>query len=453
MHIGIPIMKCSLHPSTQVNSKTGKAAKTCGVGSAWREMNDERLGRDTTIDRDMTHLNVWMEGNTLDDVESIVQEKISEINDDRKQHNLRSLRNDAVSVAEIVEKPNIEIMRNLSYEDRVKLLNDSHEVMKKLIHDWNPNWQIIEAVQHHDEFGGLSAHNHELVLLSSKDKNGVATMQAKNELNLKFFNYINSNYPAQMRQRGYEIDDIKTYDRLSDEEKEERRLRPKEHGVDAYTYKQKKQEEMNQQLKETQEKLETTKQEIGNLHKEKEDLIDAKNNLNEIKEIYKARVETLGQLIDNPEQAKQVVELAEENKSLKEELSFKDKVIQGLKEETEKLTNTINDFKSKLSRLGEKLMRSIGFEPFEKTSQFPNKEVSKAIASLQDQTKQYNPKDMRVIEDENGFKVVVKDGSGYKTLEDGFNDRQQADEYRRGYDQTRKELVPNKEQDESLKLK
>ena len=72
MKVGIPCMKCSIHPSQQVNKKTGKRSKTCGVKSAWEEMNDERLGRDPTIDKEMTYLNVWMEGSTDLDVEDIV---------------------------------------------------------------------------------------------------------------------------------------------------------------------------------------------------------------------------------------------------------------------------------------------------------------------------------------------------------------------------------------------
>ena len=75
MRVGIPCMKCSLHPSQQVNKKTGKASKTCGIGSAWREMNDERLGRDPTIDKSMTEKNIWMVGNSNDDIENKLEEK------------------------------------------------------------------------------------------------------------------------------------------------------------------------------------------------------------------------------------------------------------------------------------------------------------------------------------------------------------------------------------------
>lgn len=227
MRVGIPCMKCSLHPSQQVNKKTGKAAKTCGIGSAWREMNDERLGRDPTINKSMTEKNVWMVGNSNDDVEEIVQKEIDSINAIRREAGKRALRSDCVSVVAIVEKPNMEYMQDLSYEERKQFLLTSHEVMNDLIRQWNPNWKVLESVQHHDEFGGLSAHNHTLVMLKTIDKNGLPNMQAKSELNLKFFNYVNSNYSKEMQKRGYSVEDVKTYDRLSEEEKLERKNNPR----------------------------------------------------------------------------------------------------------------------------------------------------------------------------------------------------------------------------------
>ena len=114
MRVGIPCMKCSLHPSQQVNKKTGKASKTCGIGSAWREMNDERLGRDPTIDKSMTEKNIWMVGNSNDDIESIVQKEIDSINAIRREAGKRALRSDCVSVVAIVEKPNMEYMQKQS---------------------------------------------------------------------------------------------------------------------------------------------------------------------------------------------------------------------------------------------------------------------------------------------------------------------------------------------------
>lgn len=248
MKVGIPVMKCSLNPSNTINKKTGKKSQTCPVDLAWQEMNDERIGRDMDINPDMTYRNVWMEGNSGDDVVQIVQAKIDEINRIKRENGKRVLRKDAVSVIEVIEKPNIEYMSELSYEEKVKFLKDSHETFKQLIHEWNLNWTLLESVQHHDEFGGLSAHNHNLILLTTVDDKGLPTMNAFKEVNLKFYSYINKNYPKMMRERGYEVEDVRTYDMLTDEEKMERKLNPQQHGVDSYTYKKRKKEEMEQEL-------------------------------------------------------------------------------------------------------------------------------------------------------------------------------------------------------------
>ena len=390
MKIGIPCMKCSLHPSQQVNKKTGKSAKTCGVSSAWKEMNDERMGRDTTIDKNLTRNNIWMDGSTTDDVTKTVQEEIDKINEERRANGLRAMRKDAVSVIEIVEKPPIDYMQHLSYEEKCRFLSDSHDTMKELLHIWNPQWKMIESVQHHDEFGGLSAHNHSLVLLSSKDKNGIAAMNAKAEFNLKFFNFINKNYPERMRSKGYDIEDCKTYDRLSEEEKEQRRLHPEEHGVEAYKYKQKKQAEMTKKLSERQNELESvskslemkqkelseTKKEIGDLREDKERLQKKMQETVEAKALYETKTamaiqaeKEYGEKIRTLTAAPSVAsyeDLLQENQKLQTEVSMNDASIQKLQEERDQLREIAEHWKKCFSdiahKLGSKLMSFAGYD-------------------------------------------------------------------------------------------
>ena len=87
--VGIPCMKCSINPSQTINKNSGKKSKTCGVSSAWREMNDDRLGRDETIDKEMTHLNVWMEGSSDMDLVGQVEKEINRINEERRSFGKR----------------------------------------------------------------------------------------------------------------------------------------------------------------------------------------------------------------------------------------------------------------------------------------------------------------------------------------------------------------------------
>lgn len=400
--VGIPCMKCSINPSQTINKNSGKKSKTCGVSSAWREMNDDRLGRDETIDKEMTHLNVWMEGSSDMDLVGQVEKEIDRINEERRSFGKRGLRVDAVSVIAIVEKPNMDYMKNLSYEQRVEFLNKSHEVMKDLLHEWNPNWKMLASVQHHDEFGGLSAHNHSLVMVSTKDKEGIANMCAFKEYNLKFFNHINKNYPARMRSLGFEVEDVRTFDQLSEQEKLDRKLHPEEHGVDAVLYKQRKHEELKQSIKD----LEVKKADLNQELEKKVIEITEAPSLSTYKTVIK------------------------ENENLKSELALKDKIIEKLKIEIESLKLSVQNWKQKfldISRqAGSKLMKVFGFETKDENMDvFPQQRIVAEFNKMQGLIIAENPAKYRVVpnQSDNTFNIVCKENGNYKTIEKGFKTR------------------------------
>lgn len=407
MKVGIPVMKCSLNPSNTINKKTGKKSQTCPVNLAWQEMNDERIGRDMDIDHDMTHLNVWMEGSSSDDVVQIVQNKIDEINQVKRENGKRALRKDAVSVIEVIEKPNIEYMSELSYEEKVKFLKDSHETFKQLISEWNPNWKILESVQHHDEFGGLSAHNHNLIMLTTEDDKGLPTMNAFKEVNLKFYSFMNKNYPKMMRERGYEVDDVRTYDMLTEEEKMERKLNPQQHGVDSYTYKKRKTEEMEQQLEQLRIKSEEMNSELKNT----------------ILEITKA-----------PD-LQSYKNIQEENQTLKKELSVKDKIIQKLNIEKEDLKQSLEKWKNRCihiaNTIGNKMLNVIGInmDEVDIKKELPSRDVILVIDDTS-HTIKYDSNNLRVIPDSRNkgkFCVILKKENGFDIIDNNFDSRQLAE--------------------------
>lgn len=496
-------MKCSLSPSQQVNKKTGKKSKTCSIQSAWAEMNNERLGRDETIDKELTSNNVWMHGSTSDDVVKIVQDEIERINIERKDNGLRSLRADAVSVIEIIEKPPIDIMQNLTYEQKVRFLSDSHNVMTQLLNNWNSNWRVLESVQHHDEFGGLSPHNHTLVMLTSLDRNGVSTMRAKDEFNLKFFSYINKNYPQQMRNLGYDVEDCLTYDKLTDEEKLERKLHPVKRGVDAYLYKKQKAQEQNELLShmkqeseelsdklsvqrkelsqniqniklvdtalsqkraelsnveselsvkkvavsEINERIESSKQiELSNKKKEAA-LATAIAKVDELKIDYASKIESA-----NSKEAlysKQLRKLTgvsdirtyntvvEENQLLKTELEKKEKIIESLRQNYDKVLRSLNEWKQKFNdishKAGKKLMSFFGYDISDDNSVglYPSKNISSSITSMFKEVETSKSYDYKVIPDSSPgtFRIAYKDESSgeYKTIKGGFSSRADAE--------------------------
>ena len=388
-NVGIPVMKCSLNPSQTVSAKTGKKSKTCAVDKAWNEMNDQRIGRDETIDKSMTNKNVWMEGSSQDDVIGMVQQEIDRVNAERHEAGLKSIRKDTVSVISIIEKPSMKYMKNLSYEEKIKFLTDSHTVMTDLIHGWNANWRIIEAVQHHDEFGGISAHTHNLIMIPSVNEDGVAFFNAKREVNLKFFSYINKNYPAMMRDLGYDISDCKTYDMLTEDEKAERKLNPPKHGVSSQEYKQ-------------------------------EHLKDL---------------------------AKEYQYLLTENKELKEEIVKKNSIIEMLKSEIEKYKAIVEDLKAKITSItqkaGARLMKVFGIDTPEDTPQFPTKDVTEEIKGMQEGFKETDSRQYRVIPDiEPGkYRVAYRNESGiYETVKGGFENRDLADKFRKNIGEASRDL-------------
>lgn len=403
--VGIPCMKCSLHPSKMVHKHTGKN-KTCGLNAAWREMNDERIGRDPSIDKSMTHLNVWMEGSSDMDVIRKVEEEVKRITEERRSFGKRGLRADAVSVIALIEKPNMEYMKDLNYEERVDFLKKSHEVIKGLIHDWNPNWQIISSVQHHDEFGGLSAHNHTLVMVSTKDKDGISNMCAFKEYNLKFFNHINKNYPARMRQIGFDVKDVRTFDQLTEAEKLERKLNPQEYGVDAVLYKQRKQEELKRSIDELEIKKEDLDQELE---------------------------QTIKEITEAPS-LKSYRSLVEENKGLKTEIALKDRIIEKLRSEVESLKIRVQKWRQRFSdvsrQAGKRLMNTFGFDVSEDVrEEYPDDHVLAEVNKMQGYVLGQDPSTYRVVPDNSNkghFNIVSKENGAYKVIESNFADRIQA---------------------------
>ena len=200
MHVGLPCMKLSLSPSNQKHH--GKAARTCSAKDAWAEMNDERRGRDTTIDRSMTYQNVWLTGNTEMDMTAEIQKQIDRVNEGKRVHGKRALRFDAVTGIEMIEKPPMEYMEKLSREEQIRFLKDCGAVMDSILKEWNPEWITAAQVLHFDEFGGRAPHSHRIVIPVTKDKDNILSFNAKAEFNLKFFTFVNKEYPKRMRERG-----------------------------------------------------------------------------------------------------------------------------------------------------------------------------------------------------------------------------------------------------------
>ena len=250
-HVGLPFLKLSLNPSTQKHN--GKAAKTCSVSSAWDEMNDKRRGRDKSIDHDLTKDNVWICGNSDMDLEEVIQAEIDRINQERADQGKRKLRKDAVSAIEMIQKPPMEYMMTLTREEQTKLLRDSDEVVESIFHDWAPEWKTLATVIHYDEFGGRSGHPHKIFMPIARDDDGCRVLNAKRDFNLQFFTFMNREYPARMREKGYPVLDCQIYEDMNEQEREAHNEKKKDYGLEGYEFKLKKLTEQEARIKENED--------------------------------------------------------------------------------------------------------------------------------------------------------------------------------------------------------
>lgn len=385
--VGLPCMKLSLNPSNQKHN--GKAAKTCSVGSAWEEMSDKRRGKDKSIDKDLTENNVWLIGDTDIDMVGVVQAEVDAISAERKEQGKRALRKDTVSAIEMIEKVPVEVMMDLSRDEQIELLKISNEVYEELLHEWAPEWKTQAAVIHFDEWGGKSPHTHRIVTTTTTDENGIHNMNAKQDFNLKFFTFINTNYPKRMRERGIPVKDCQSYEQMSEEEKVEHKEKKKEYGVDAVTYKIKKAAALDDKIKFQEEKSIQLQE-------------DFKANMNE----------NFGMKSQNKELANENKKLQEENEKIKKECHEIEKQVNRLKEYSKIYTEGIEEFEESKWEIPDppKLIKaSVYKEKYIKP--FVNK-LLKKLVSLQKKC--------------NGFKVEIMNLS--KRLDDESKRRHRAEE-------------------------
>ena len=212
-----------------------------------------------------------------------------------------------------------------------------------------------------------------------------------------------------MRERGYEVEDVRTYDMLTEEEKMERKLNPQQHGVDSYTYKKRKKDEMEQQLEQLRIKSEEMNSELKNTILE----ITKAPDLLSYKDIQK------------------------ENRALKEELTIKDKIIQKLNVEKKDLKQNLEKWKNRCvqiaNKIGNKVLNVIGInmDEVDIKKKLPSTDVIQVIDDTS-HTIQYNANDLRVIPDSQNkgkFCVILKKDNGFDVVDNNFDNRQLA-EYR-----------------------
>ena len=215
-------------------------------------------------------------------------------------------------------------------------------------------------------------------------------------------------------------------------------------------YKEMKIAENVQQM---ESKLEETRQQIGDLEKRDEELTVKTKEAVEAKQIYEDK---LIEIIKAPD-IESYDSIVKENVNLKEELSLKDRIIEGLenqierfKESIDELKTSAQEWKEKFSdmahKAGSRLMEYFGYDVKDDASirQFPSKEVSAGINELSEKSQKLDPKSLRVIpdlENEGMFRVASRQSDGtYQTIQGGFESRDLAQDWQRNYGDMSKRL-------------
>ena len=121
----------------------------------------------------------------------------------------------------------------------------------------------------------------------SRDEDGCPTLNAKRDFNLKFFTFMNKEYPSRMREKGYPVLDCQIYEEMSEEQREEHDERKKDYGLEGYEYKRKKAEEQEARIKSNELAIESQAELITKQKEESKELqvqILSKKQILELKE-------------------------------------------------------------------------------------------------------------------------------------------------------------------------
>ena len=218
-------------------------------------------------------------------------------------------------------------------------------------------------------------------------------------------------------------------------------------------FKKQKLEESINSLQETHKELKTkvedVKSELENTQQiiveEKQKLEEEKQVVQEMKNEYESKAQEIVELTQSPN-LPQYQEAIQENKELKQQITFKDKIIESLQQTIEQLRESVERWKLKFEniskKLGSRLSHAVGIEISEQINEFPSVEVAEAISNITDNAKQYNLDDLRVVPGEgNTYRVVHRNDNGsYVEVKDGFKSRDDAEQWRLGLKQCKDNL-------------
>lgn len=293
-------------------------------GKILREMYQERYGKTVTIDREYSYLNEYVGADSGDEMwDKLIDEadnyKIVTVRKGKEYR--RALPEKSTIGMSVIFKLPYEYSAQLSVAENAKFYSDTEDVLAELYPDVFAKKNIRGYTIHYDE--GIpnvdkeksSEHKHQVYV--PRDRND---RYCGNLVDVKMFANICKQYPAKMREKGWDFEDLDTTDwdryKYDSEYKAERDLKRKENGlgVNAYAKKQTAKEVKKQALERVRfvESVEALKQQMQDVKLQME-------VANSKRKLAKATIDGLDF---------EIKELEKEKQKFAEEKALQDKIVQ-----------------------------------------------------------------------------------------------------------------------------
>lgn len=376
-------------------------------GKILREMYEERYGKTVTLDREYSYLNEYVGATSGDEMwDKLIDEadnyKIVTVRKGKEYR--RALPEKSTIGMSVIFKLPYEYSAQLSVAENAKFYTDTEDVLAELYPDVFAKKNIRGYTIHRDE--GIpnsdiekgSEHKHQVYV--PRDRND---RYCGNLVDVKMFANICKQYPAKMREKGWDFEDLDTTDwdryKYDSEYKAERDLKRKENGlgVNAYAKKQTAKEVKKQALERVRfvESVEALKQQMQ----------DAKLQM----EVANSKTKLANATIDGLDF--EIKELEKEKQKFAEEKALQDKIVQEkveseLQREREQMQQEFDELNEGLELVREVLrQQQVALEEERDEQKETLEQQKEALKQERMQTQQLFAKRMRGI---NAYKSELR---------------------------------------------
>lgn len=254
--VGMPILK--LNHGAGHGKHRGNMTAVIGEAfpSRGKDGNLRRWSRDADPER--LHLNEYMGYDNAYELIGAIDAEVADYAAEYAERHGKRMKSDAIFAFSLVCKPPAEWIEALPADERAKFWRDSDEIIAGIMGGKEVDGQFVSNVRasalHRDEQG---EHKHYAGMPYTAD----GRLCAKEVVNIKLFHRFNAEYPEQMRQRGWDIDDCEAYDaagvaQMSEAEAEEykrqriaEKKQKKRGGLSSAEYQRRKEAEAAERLR------------------------------------------------------------------------------------------------------------------------------------------------------------------------------------------------------------